>query len=412
MTVTPTRWEVAAPNSWDAPDREWQPQARAALEAGLRAGLAVRVVGARGHGRRALIARVAPEVTPVDLDELGKPPVGVQVGLSVNGFSSHRFPVQAELRHSGPADAELVASAVAHLGRFEGDAVSWLLWDAVRRYRREGRMSLLLWPLLSLASEALSLAEGNVGAEHVHAALAARDARRDRHLRAALRATHKGRYAVSTTGTEVGQVNGLAVYTAGQFRYGRPLRVSCSVGTGRGGVVSIEKTVGLSGDTHQKGIQVLAGYLRGRHGRRRPLSLHATLTFEQSYKKISGDSASCAELVALLSALAEAPCRQDLAVTGSVDQRGRLQAIGGVVNKIEGWFRCGGAGVVLPEVNVEDLLLHPDVLEAMEKGAFELHALSTVDQVLELLTGEDVSAVHGRVGVELDDLHAAGKGKK
>ena len=272
-------------------------------------------------------------------------------------------------------------------------------------------MSLVEWPLVALAREAAALAEGVVSDAEVVQALAERDRRRDRHFEAAQRSTEKSRYAVALEGSAVGECNGLAVYTAGQFRYGRPLRVSCAFGTGRGGVVSIEKTIGLSGDTHQKGVQTLVGYLRHRHGRRRPLSLHATLTFEQSYKKISGDSASVAELVAVLSALSGCPVRQDLAITGSVDQRGRAQAVGGVIEKIEGFFRIGGAGVILPAVNVEDLVLHDEVLEAMDAGRFSLYSYTHVDEALTLL-GADPNAVHEAVGVELDALHVASKGKK
>lgn len=404
-------WSCDALPSWEAQEVEWQPRARAALETAVNTGQPVRVVGARGHGRRDLVARVDPSLKPVDLDELGKSPLGVQVGLSVNGYASHRFPIQAELDYSGPADPALVAWRVREIGRFDASAVSRLLWDAVRRNRREGRMSLVEWPLVALAREAAALAEGEVSDAEVVQALAERDRRRDRHLEAAVRSTEKSRYAVALEGSAVGECNGLAVYTAGQFRYGRPLRVSCAFGTGRGGVVSIEKTIGLSGDTHQKGVQTLVGYLRHRHGRRRPLSLHATLTFEQSYKKISGDSASVAELVAVLSALSGCPVRQDLAITGSVDQRGRAQAVGGVIEKIEGFFRIGGAGVILPAVNVEDLVLHDEVLEAMDAGRFSLYSYTHVDEALTLL-GADPNAVHEAVGVELDALHVASKGKK
>ncbi len=407
------RWGLSAPASWEVEEREWQPRARAALEAGLRAGIPVRVVGPKGSGRRELVARVAPHITPVDLDELGKEPEGVQVGLSTSGHSSHLFPIQAELELSDEPDAERVAAQVAALGRFTGEAVSLLVWDAVRRNRREGRMSLDLWPLRALAKETASLADGEVGAEHVQQALRARDERGDRHLRNALRSMEKGRYALALEGSSVGECNGLAVYTSGRFRYGKALRVSCAVGTGRGGIISIEKAVGLSGESHHKGIQVLAGYLREHHGRRRPLSFHATLTFEQSYRKISGDSASCAELLALLSALANAPLRQDLAVTGSVDQKGRLQSVGGAVTKIEGFWLAGGRGVVLPLPNVEDLVLRSDLLDAVEAGEFELHALRSVDEVFELLTGESAEGLHLRVGEELDALHQASKsGKK
>jgi predicted ATP-dependent protease len=163
---------------------------------------------------------------------------------------------------------------------------------------------------------------------------------------------------------------------------------------GGGRVVDIEREVALGGPIHSKGVLILAGFLGGRYCSDRPLSLHASLVFEQSYGGVEGDSASCAELVALLSALAEAPIRQWLAITGSVNQRGRVQAVGGVNEKIEGYFDLcrarglsGREGVVIPAANVKHLMLREDVVAAVAEGRFRVHAVEIVDEAAELLTG-------------------------
>ncbi|MGQ9834734.1 MAG: Lon protease family protein [Thermoanaerobaculaceae bacterium] len=199
---------------------------------------------------------------------------------------------------------------------------------------------------------------------------------------------------VKTEGMEVGQVNGLAVYDLGYFAFGLPGRVTAQVSPGNEGVVNIEREARLSGRTHDKGVLILAGFLRGSFASRKPLSVHASIAFEQSYHGVEGDSASSAELYAILSALSGLPVRQDLAVTGSVDQLGNVQAIGGVNEKIEGFFALcharglsGTQGVVIPESNVDDLHLSPEVTKAVEAGKFHVYAVSHVREGMELLTG-------------------------
>lgn len=199
---------------------------------------------------------------------------------------------------------------------------------------------------------------------------------------------------VKTEGREVGQVNGLAVYDLGYFAFGLPGRVTAQVSPGNEGVVNIEREARLSGRTHDKGVLILAGFLRGSFAANAPLSMHASIAFEQSYHGVEGDSASSAELYAILSALSALPVRQDLAVTGSVDQLGNVQAIGGVNQKIEGFFALcqarglsGTQGVVIPEANVDDLHLSPEVTEAVQAGKFHVYAVSHVREGMELLTG-------------------------
>lgn len=199
---------------------------------------------------------------------------------------------------------------------------------------------------------------------------------------------------VDTQGEAVGQVNGLAIYWTGDTVFGRPNRITARTRLGREGVVDIEREAKLAGPTHSKGVLILASYLSATFGQTRPLAVAATLTFEQSYSTIEGDSASCAELCALLSSLADAPIRQGIAVTGSVNQFGQVQAIGGVNRKIEGFFDVckakgldGRQGVIVPRSNVSNLMLREDVVEAADKGLFTIWAVSTAGQAAELLTG-------------------------
>jgi len=199
---------------------------------------------------------------------------------------------------------------------------------------------------------------------------------------------------IDTSGSRIGQVNGLSVVELAGFRFGRPTRITCRARPGSGTVVDIEREVALGGPIHSKGVLILSGFLAGRYALDTPMSLLASLVFEQSYGGVEGDSASSAELYALLSALAELPLRQDLAVTGSVNQQGQVQAIGGVNEKIEGFFDIcqkrgltGTQGVVIPGANVQHLMLRKDVIDACSAGKFFVYPATTIDQGAELLTG-------------------------
>lgn len=199
---------------------------------------------------------------------------------------------------------------------------------------------------------------------------------------------------VDTTGAKVGQINGLAVLQLGDFAFGRPSRITARVRMGSGRVTDIEREANLGGALHTKGVMILWGFLAGRYALDVPLALAATLVFEQSYGGVDGDSASSAELYALISALAEVPIRQSFAVTGSVNQWGEVQAIGGANEKIEGFFDVcktrgldGQQGVLVPRANVQHLMLREDVVEAVKAGKFAIHAVETIDQGIEILTG-------------------------
>lgn len=222
---------------------------------------------------------------------------------------------------------------------------------------------------------------------------------------------------IDLQGTVIGQVNGLAVADLGDYAFGRPSRVTASVGVGAAGIVNIERESQLSGRTYDKGVLILEGYLRNTYAREHPLSLSAGIAMEQNYGGIDGDSASVAELLALLSAIAEIPLRQDVAITGSINQRGEIQAVGAINDKIEGFFDVcrveeltGTQGVCIPEANVQNLVLRPDVVEAISEGKFHLWTIRSVDQAIQLLCGvaagtvEQTESFHGRVLQRLNQM--------
>jgi lon-related putative ATP-dependent protease len=204
----------------------------------------------------------------------------------------------------------------------------------------------------------------------------------------------EGMLFIETAGAVVGQMNGLSVYALGDHAFGRPSRITATVSLGKEGVVTIDREAQLAGNIHNKGVLILAGFLKSRFAQDKPLTLSASLCFEQSYGMIEGDSASMAELVTLLSALADAPIAQNIAMTGSVSQRGEAQPIGGVNWKIEGFYKVckargldGAQGVIIPKSNVQDLMLKKEVVNAVAAGQFHIWAVGHVDEALELLTG-------------------------
>ncbi|MBN2619842.1 AAA family ATPase [candidate division WOR-3 bacterium] len=199
---------------------------------------------------------------------------------------------------------------------------------------------------------------------------------------------------IQTTGSAVGQLNGLSVYQVGGYSFGRPTKITAKTWVGRAGIINIEREANLGGKTYNKGVLILNGFLKSRYGQERPMAMDATLGFEQSYSDVDGDSASSAEVYALLSSLADVPLDQELAVTGSVNQNGEVQPIGGVNQKIEGFYDVcksrgftGKQGVMIPESNVHDLMLRQDIIETVKKKKFHIFAVATIDQGIELLTG-------------------------
>jgi predicted ATP-dependent protease len=237
----------------------------------------------------------------------------------------------------------------------------------------------------------------------------------------------EGTIMVDTSGSEVGQINGLSVMSLGDYMFGRPSRLTVRVYTGRGGMVNIEREVKLSGPIHDKGVLILTGYLGGKYAHDKPLSFSASICFEQSYEGVEGDSASSTELYALLSALSGVPIKQGIAVTGSVNQLGKVQPIGGVNYKIEGFYAVckakgltGEQGVMIPETNVRHLMLKEEVVEAVKEGKFHIWSVSTIEQGIEILTGipagepgEDGSYPEGTINYLVDKrLHEFGESMK
>ena len=206
---------------------------------------------------------------------------------------------------------------------------------------------------------------------------------------------YNGTIMIDTEGSQVGQVNGLSVYDIGEHEFGKPSRITARTSMGRNGIINIEREAELSGPTHNKGVAILSGYFRSMFAQNNPLVMDASITFEQSYGGIDGDSASSTEIYAILSSLSEVPIRQDIAVTGSVNQKGEIQPIGGVNLKIEGFFNIckargltGKQGVIIPIQNVNDLMLREEVYEAVEKGKFSIYAVKSIDEGMEILTGQ------------------------
>ncbi len=237
----------------------------------------------------------------------------------------------------------------------------------------------------------------------------------------------EGSILIDTQGAVVGQVHGLSVYDMGQFAFGKPTRITARTSVGRAGVINIEREADMSGPTHNKGVLILGGYLRGKYAQKKPFALSASLAFEQSYSGVEGDSASSTEIYAILSSLSKLPLRQDIAVTGSVNQKGDIQPIGGVNEKIEGFFDVcrakgltGTQGVIMPRQNIQNLMLRPDVVEAVSKGQFHVYPVTSVDEGIEILTGVEAGppredgtfeegTVHDLVDKELQRLAASGK---
>jgi lon-related putative ATP-dependent protease len=204
----------------------------------------------------------------------------------------------------------------------------------------------------------------------------------------------EGVLMIDIKGKRLGQVNGLSFYDLGDYSFGRPSKITAEVSMGRAGIINIEREADLSGKTHNKGVLIIGGYFRGKYAQDRPLSMSASLAFEQSYSGVDGDSASSSEIYAILSELSGLPLRQDIAVTGSVNQKGEIQPIGGVNQKIEGFFEVckakgvtGKQGVIIPHQNVDDLMLKPKVVETVKAGKFHVYPIKTIDEGIEILTG-------------------------
>lgn len=281
---------------------------------------------------------------------------------------------------------------------FDRSAVAKVIEHASRMVENQEKLSARFGQLRDILVEADYWAgmagSPEVTAEYVQKALRERVYRLNLVEERVRELIAKGVIMVEVEGKVVGQVNGLAVLDMGDFRFGRPSRITARTFLGQRGIVSIERESQLSGRIHDKGVLTLGGYLGWKYAQDKPLSISASISFEQSYEPVEGDSASLAELCAILSSIAQVPLRQDLAITGSVSQKGEVQPVGGVNEKIEGFFEVcrvrgltGRQGVIIPSRNRRHLALREEVVEAVRQGQFHIYAVDTVDQAIELLTG-------------------------
>lgn len=294
--------------------------------------------------------------------------------------------------------------AVEHgLRPFDRSAVAALVEEAVRMGGRQEKMAATFPKLTDLLMEADYFAgqEGRDTVLHgdVSQAIEARIHRSSLIEEKIQDMIDRGSIMIDTDGAKVGQINGLAVYNMGDVMFGKPSRITAATSMGKAGIINIEREAELSGSTHNKGVLILGGYLRKMFAQDKPLAVSASIAFEQSYSGVDGDSASSTEMYALLSSLSGVPIRQGIAVTGSVNQNGEVQAIGGVNHKIEGFFACckakgltGTQGVVIPRANASDLMLKAEVVEAVREGRFNIWPVSSIEEGIELLTGKKAGA--------------------
>jgi predicted ATP-dependent protease len=297
----------------------------------------------------------------------------------------------------------------------DGSALARILEYAMRLADDQKKLSTHFGALAVLICESEYWAAQNgastVQADHVRRALDEKVYRSSLVKERIQEMMDRGTILIDTAGEAVGQINGLSVLSLGDYQFGRPSRITASVGPGRGNIVDIEREVKLGGPTHSKGVMILSGYLARNFAGDKPLALSARLVFEQSYEGVDGDSASSAELYALLSALSDVTIRQGIAVTGSVNQRGEVQAIGGVNQKIEGYYEVcrakgltGEQGVMIPRSNVENLMLREEVVEAVSEGKFKIWAVGQIQEGIEILTGVPADSIHGRADRRLKEF--------
>ncbi len=296
--------------------------------------------------------------------------------------------------------ARFIARQVADLGMrpFDRAAVAQVIEQSSRMAADQDKLSLRMMDIVDLLVEAdywaCDEASATVGATHVSKAIDQKIYRSNLIEERVQEYITDGTIKVDVAGAIVGQVNGLSVFDLGDYSFGRPTRITARVSMGRGQVINLEREISKSGPSHSKGFLILQGYLNGKFAHRQPLSFAASLTFEQVYDEVDGDSASSTELYALLSAITDVPLKQGIAVTGSVNQLGEVQAIGGVNEKTEGFYAVckargltGEQGVMIPRDNVRNLMLKPEVVQAVADGRFHIYAVSTIEQGIELLTG-------------------------
>lgn len=310
-----------------------------------------------------------------------------------------------------------------NLKHFDRSAVAKVVEYSTRLSGKQDKLTTRFSDIVEILCEADAWASIDkskvVSARHVQTAIVEKRHRANKYEEKLQEMFAEGKFLMDTEGEKIGQVNGLAVLAVGEYAFGKPSRITANTYLGKSGIVNIERETEQSGTSHSKGVLILSGYLGQKYAQKQPLTLTASLTFEQMYEGVDGDSASSTELYAILSSLSDVPIRQNIAVTGSVNQKGEVQPIGGATQKIEGFFAVcklkgltGQQGVMIPHQNCKDLTLNDEVIEAVRQGQFHIYPVETIDQGIEILTGMPagqpdsegtypVDTIHGRVQQKL-----------
>ncbi len=284
-----------------------------------------------------------------------------------------------------------------NLKHFSVDAVAKVIEFASRRAASQNKLTTQFNEIVELLCEADAWArldnENLVNKKYIDKAIKEKRYRNNKYEEYYQEMFVEGKILIDTSSRKVGQVNGLAVIGAGQYSFGKPSRITANTFLGKSGIINIEREADMSGKTHNKGVLILSGYLGQKYAQERPLSITSSITFEQSYGGIDGDSASSTELYAIMSSIADIPLKQYIAVTGSVNQKGEIQPIGGVTEKVEGFFAVckaqgltGEQGVMIPKQNVNELSLDEEVITAVANGKFHIYPVATIDEGIEILT--------------------------
>ena len=303
---------------------------------------------------------------------------------------------------------------------FSKGAVEALVRYASRYVENQKKITTEFGWIINIMIEAHTFAslqqEKIVDEEHVHLAMEEKRVRASGYEDKVYEQVLNNTLMIETQGSQMGQINGLAVYDVGEYCFGRPLKITATTYQGKAGIINIEKEAKLSGAIHTKGTHVIAGYLGQTYAQESPLSLSSRICFEQNYGGIDGDSASSAELYAIYSSLSDIALKQTIAVTGSVNQHGMIQPVGGVTHKIEGFFKLcekrglsGDQGVVIPVQNISDLVLKDDVIQAIKDGVFHIYPISTIQEGLEILTGIPYEKIQEKVMIKLKKFHTIQK---
>ncbi len=352
------------------------------------------------------------------------------------------FKIRAEFDYEMPRTneniykiAEFVKGFVEreHTLEFDVSAVCAIIDYSTRSASRQDKLSTRFNYLSEILGEAFTWAQlenaSIITAEHIQKAIYEKEQRRSFYKEKLEEMLDEDVIMIDTTGSEIGQINGLAVLDMGNYAFGTPSRITATTYVGKSGIVNIEKEARMSGQTHDKGIQIITGFLGQTYAQKFPMALSCRVCFEQNYNGIDGDSASSTELYCIISSLSDLPIRQDLAVTGSVNQKGEIQAIGGVTHKIEGFFDLckkrgltGTQGVIIPVSNVKDLVLNDEVVTAVKNGVFHIYPITHINEGIELLmqypAGEKneqgefpENSVHGKVYKKLKDFAEASQNK-